>query len=287
MIMKRKDRLWVPIFLLTVLMSGARAEIPEGQMPQAWELGMEFYQTEYEEPGLMENEGVMSGLVGTYTYYRSYQWAKVEARYCFGQVDYSSRTTGSQTGIDDNLFELRGMIGYDFINPSYNFVDEDISCIPYIGVGYRYLNDNSSGTVTTTGHYGYERESNYFYSPVGIELTKYFPPGSLEPDRQWSLGGIIEYDIFWRGRQISHLSDADPSYSDPRNKQNDGYGVRGSLKVAMRSESLDCMFEPFVRYWHIGQSDDQDIFYANTIWGYGYEPKNNTTEIGCKFSLTF
>ena len=178
----------------------------------------------------------------------------------------------------DNLFdycaEIRGMAGYDF-----KFSD-DILLTPYFGIGYRYLNDDSSGKITSTGAAGYERESNYIYSPLGIECT-------LQTDDDWSIGITTEYDIFWQGRQISHLNDANSAYNQVKNTQNDGYGARGSLKLKKKSQKLDFTIEPFIRYWNIKKSNDSNVTYSGVIIGYGYEPKNNTTEYGVKFGLYF
>ncbi|MDD5347738.1 MAG: hypothetical protein PHT59_03900 [Candidatus Omnitrophica bacterium] len=46
-------------------------------------------------------------------------------------------------------------------------------------------------------------------------------------------------------------------------------------------------FEPFVRYWDIQCSKSQNIYYGGSVWGYGYEPDNRTTEIGARFALSF
>jgi len=146
--------------------------------------------------------------------------------------------------------------------------------------GYRYLNDDSSGKTTSTNAAGYERESNYIYSPIGLEAT-------YKMQNDWSIGASAEYDIFWWGRQNSHLSDANRGFADVENDQNEGYGVRGSLKLQKKGEKFDLILEPFIRYWNVAKSNDSNVTYAGVIVGYGYEPKNNTTEYGIKIGVKF
>jgi hypothetical protein len=52
-------------------------------------------------------------------------------------------------------------------------------------------------------------------------------------------------------------------------------------------EKVDLLIEPFVRYWNIDKSNDSNVTYSGVIVGYGYEPKNNTTEIGVNFGIKF
>lgn len=238
-----------------------------------FELGSEIYYFQYEEPSVMEDKGPFYGVTGSYAYHNKIMM-QLEGRFAYGQVDYSSANTGNLDNIDDYVFEIRGLLGYDYKTA------ETFTITPYAGFGYRYLNDDSSGMTTTTGALGYERESNYYYSPIGVEIMKKLHNG-------WSVGGIFEYDIFWQGRQKSNLSSAVAGYNDLSNDQNDGYGLRGSIKIKKSEKELDFIIEPFIRYWNIKQSDTTNVSYQGVIIGYGYEPKNNTTEIGIKLALDF
>jgi len=276
---------WISICVLVWPFSGFSAT-PAVVQRHTFEAGAEFYYMGYEEPGIMENTGFMSGLAGSYTYYRDYFVAKFDGRIASGKVDYKSTSTGSQKDIWDSAFEIRGVVGYDFLNPAFYFKEADFSCIPYVGFGYRYLNDDSSGRITTTGYLGYERESMYLYVPVGVTGTKYFLSEQTQ-EELWSLGGTLEWDFFCWGTQTSRLGDVNPAYSDIRNKQSEGFGVRGSLAFRNKTRQIDILFEPFFRYWHISQSDQKTVSYAGTIWGQGYEPKNSTKEIGCKLAFIF
>lgn len=134
----------------------------------------------------------MWGLLCSYTYHSdSNVMFGMGIGLSSGEVDYSSPGSGDLNNIPDFMAEFRFLLGADVPASEASFLT------PYTGIGYRYLNDDSSGMTSTTGASGYERESNYFYSPAGIEA--FYLPG------EWLVSGDdLEYDIFWRGKQISH-----------------------------------------------------------------------------------
>lgn len=233
----------------------------------------------YEEPGIMQEEGYMIGVVGAYTFR---DWLvresgngmfRADGRLSYGQVDYegqlSDDTPYNISDIDDYLFEMRGLVGYDVA------VQENTTLTPYVGAGYRYLNDDASFDPA-----GYEREANYFYSPIGLE---YF----YRMEGDWSVGFVVEYDLFWRGWQESHLSDAVPSLSDLENDQKDGYGLRGSIKFEKEAYNMDVCIEPYIIYWDIDESEETPVTLSGTIIGTGVEPENDSLEIGLKLALKF
>ena len=230
------------------------------------DLGTEISYIKYKEPSVMEEKGTMYGIVGSYTYHNKLM-LKVDGRFSYGQVDY--KNSGTLDNIDDYILEFRGLGGYDFS------VFTASTFTPYIGIGYRYLNDDMAGMITSTGAAGYERESNYIYSPIGIEIIT-----PLKND--WSIGVTTEYDIFWWGKQKSRLGSI-AGYYDIENDQKKGYGVRGSVKFQKKGEKLDFIIEPFVKYWKIKDSKTTTDPIGRT-W---IEPKNNSTEIGCRLAVKF
>jgi len=243
----------------------AQTELPK----HSADLGTEISYIKYKEPGVMEEKGMMYGIVGSYTYRPKFM-LRAEGRFAYGQVDY--KNSGTLDNIDDYILEFRGLGGYDFS------VFTASTLTPYIGIGYRYLNDDMTGT-TSTGALGYERESNYLYSPIGVEIIT-----PLKND--WSVGATLEYDYFWKGIQKSHLSDTGLGLGDIENDQNKGYGIRGSVKFQKKGEKLDFVIEPFIRYWNIKKSEDDYCSWYG-IPCVGWEPKNNSTEIGCKLAVKF
>jgi len=129
-------------------------------------LGTEISYIKYVEPSIMEETGMMYGIVGSYAYHNKLM-AKVEGKGSWGQVDYDGKlldgTKYTLDNINDYMLEFRGLVGYDIR------ISEWIFLTPYIGFGYRYLNDDASKDPA-----GYERESNYLYSPIGIEIINIF-----------------------------------------------------------------------------------------------------------------
>jgi len=239
----------------------------------SWDLGTFFSNITYEEPGLMKNEGSMYGLRGTYTYHKE-QMFRADMRIGRGKVDYTSKNTGSMKDIDDTLFEVRGLVGADVMKSKTS------ALTLYTGFGYRYLKNDSSDRRTSTGHYGYERESNYYYSPIGLEILG-------KGSKKWRIKTIIEYDYFWFGKQVSHLSDADPQYGDIESHQDYGYGYRASFELTRKFENSSLSVEPYYRYWDIDKSELNNLTYSGVIIGTGWEPENNTTEYGVILSYDF
>ncbi len=238
-----------------------------------FEFGYEISHIKYEEPDIMKEEGIMHGIKGSYTWNDLF-FLKVEGRVSYGKVDYSSQESGTMNNIDDYLVEMRLTTGYDIK------ILNEFSLIPYGGFGYRYLLDDSSGMVTSEGDYGYSRESNYLYIPVGINFTAEF-------SGKWSLGFTGEYDLFVAGRQVSYLSDVHHGYNDIVNKQKSGYGLRASMELKKRFNSISIGLSPFIRYWNIEESEHADLKWYGTKIGEAWEPKNNSTEYGLGIILIF
>lgn len=245
---------------------GAGSIFAEAELQKhTWELGPEISYITYKEPGVMREKGMMYGIDGSYTYHNKLM-LKADGRFSYGQVDY--KNTGTMNDIDDYMLEFRGLGGYDFSVLASSMLT------PYIGIGYRYLNDDMSGRTSSTGAAGYEREISYIYSPIGIEMTTAF--------ENWSIGAILEYDYFWDGTVKGHLGDV-PGYYDIENDQDEGYGIRGSINFKKKGEKIDFVIAPFIRYWNIKDSETTTDP-AGTSW---IEPKNNSTEFGIKFAAKF
>lgn len=247
-----------------------------GQLQRhSWEVGAILSKFTYEEPGLMKDEGFFYGIEGAYTFRNQKNlMIKVESRYSYGKVDYESAGSGTMDNINDYIFEIRGLAGHDFP------ISKISTITPYIGLSYRYLNDDSSGRLSSTGASGYERESNYYYMPIGMETVTELKSGLI-------LGMIIEFDYFWKGKQITHLSDVDPGYNNMKNNQNNGYGFRGSLKFLWKDEHNEYIVEPFIIYWNINDSEWDLITLDGLFYGYGLEPANETTEMGLNITIRF
>lgn len=259
-------------------MAGAAIVVNEERQEilSEFEAGPEISYINYEEPGVMEEKGAMYGIFGTYTARTPEKFVLgADGRFSFGQVDYDSNSTGSIDDIDDFLFEIRGTAGYDIA------VLESSRLTPYIGLGYRWLRDELGGQVSTTGALGYDRESNYLYLPIGLQTMTPLSSG-------WFIGLNAEFDVFLHGWQESELGDAIAGLDTLENEQDEGYGVRGSIKLAKAGDQFDFYVEPFIRYWNIKESETKAVTFSGTPVGLvGVEPKNNSTEIGARVGVHF
>lgn len=263
----------IAIVTVCIMFVGVKNSFAEQLQKHTWELGPEVSYIEYKEPELMKEKGLMYGIVGSYTYHDKLM-LKTEARFSSGQVDYSSPISGTVDDINDYILELRGLGGYDFP------VSETSFLTPYTGIGYRYLNDDMAGKISSIGAPGYERESNYIYSPIGVKFIADLKNG-------WSTGATAEYDIFWWGKQISHMSDVDPGCNDVRNRQTSGYGLRGSVELQKKVKTVAFAIEPFIRYWNIKESRHEDLTWYGAKIDELYEPKNHSTEYGINLIVRF
>ena len=167
------------------------------------------------------------------------------------------------------MLEFRALGGYDIYLLSKTF-----AMTPYIGAGYRYLNDNSHRKDAG----GYERKSNYIYSPIGFEFN-------IGLGNKWFIKEILEFDYFWWGRQKSYLSDADPGFNDPSNRQKQGYGFRGILAIRKQFKFVGFEFGPSIKYWNIRKSNKVILTYYGDPYAFGpivkvYEPRNSSLEFG-------
>lgn len=175
------------------------------------------------------------------------------------QVDYTSQSTGSIDGEDNNKQEIRALFG----------IKQSIFS-PYIGFGIRRLENDSEGMRSTTGHYGYNRVSKYYYLPIGLGID-------LISNDKINIKTKLEYDHLIAGRQTSDLTYL--GGQKIKNDQHDGNGYRFSLQFSVPvDKSISVFIEPFYEYWDIDDSD--------TYLGY-YEPKNTTEEFGMKVGIGF
>ncbi len=240
----------------------------------------------YHEPSLHVSEkGMMYGIDGSYTY-RPHEgnvfnseisnMYRLEGRFSYGKVDYngsfSDGTPYTFDGISDYLFEFRGLLGKDF------FINNGSTTLtPYLGGGYRSLFDTFSESPS-----GYNRRIQYLYIPTGFEVLTQLNDG-------WSIGGNLEYDFLAYGRVTSYLGEL--GLGDVSNNQKHGYGIRGSIKFIKKWDRINLIFEPFIRYWHIHNSDVQEstpfIYNGTQYVLVGLEPNNNSTEIGGKLGIEF
>lgn len=216
---------------------------------------------------LMEQHGGFVGLHLDYEAHRSDRWMwALQGAVQAGNLDYTSRDTGSEKGDEDWLIETRFLTGYDLAMGATVIT-------PYAGFGYRYLSDDSVGQHSTTGASGYLRKSNYQYMPLGAKV--------FEKIGAWQSIFTAEYDVFIVGDQYSYIGGGDPLH----NRQYGGYGWRTSWAFAKPLTNADAQWfiEPFYVYWHIRASEVN----CKPGLGCGIEPDNTTHQFGVRLGLQF
>ena len=240
-----------------------------------FQFGFETSYISYEEPDVdMTEKGPFFGIYGAFNWrpeeLRSWpiNVLHVDAHADYGVIKYKS-PSGVATNIDDYMLEPRLWIGHDFLLP------DAVRITPYVGIGYRFLYD----AFGDAGPGAYDRRSQYVYAPVGFELNYKAIPG-------WEIGLNAEYDIFIQGWQTSFLSDNNSFWPDITNKQKKGYGLRASIDIIKKMDKIDFLVSPYVRFWHIKESEYNTAANNYFIVG-GVEPENKSTEIGLKLGAQF
>ena len=228
--------------------------------------GIEFHSSlalssyRYEEPGLMQLKGQKAAIelqwVNTAP---SGQQLAIDVRGVFGPVDYSSQDSGSDTGEPDFYTDLRLLGGQ-----SIRWGSERLT--PYLGLGWRRLVNDSSGMTTSTGAVGYRRTSNYFYLPLGANLSF-----SIAGEARLEINA--EFDHLVSGTQKSELPG-----ETINNTQRRGRGWRFGFLYGNREWAIG----PFIQAWKIAKSNEVDCDNGTAIC---FEPANETREFGIRVQI--
>ncbi len=276
---------------------------PKGGRQFTFNMGLEYYLYKYKETvqgrGFMDYQGHFKGIFASMVYrpltLDSY-WSEfmdhlvLDARLAWADLNYH----GGMADMDGNFLggfnmndvpqvvtELRALAAKDFVYSIATFT-------PYLGLGYRFLKDDPTKTKSTFTFEGtdylvdgsYKRISQYYYLPIGLDVTKDFP-------NKWKIGLNTEFDYLIYGTQRSYISS--PLGTPTINPQWHGYGLRASMRLARDYEKYGLTFEPFIRYWNIEDSDFtpvEDCLPGELCHGI-LEPSNTTREIGAKIGMTF
>jgi hypothetical protein len=277
----------LPTFLLIKSLSMATAE-------HNFSIAYEMENYKYQEPGLMSLSGIKRGLCAQYVITRKdnpknntdlKSFFVLEGRYLTGNVDYDgSYQNGTPVkfyDIKDYYYEGR-LVGGGSIPLSAR-----IELAPYFGFAYRRLTNN----LGDVGFAGYDRISQYIYSPLGFK-TNY------KAGKGWTFSLKTELDLLWSGRQTSNMGVRDIyiknvgykkfNFGAVKNNQNNGYGYRLYGKIQKDFKRISLFMEPFIRGWHI--SDSETAYYVDTTKNYQIsiiEPENKTREAGIKAGIYF
>ena len=210
----------------------------------------EIYSYSYDEPNVMNKKSSLPFIgVGVQDFGQAGRSGLIyEARASYGETDYSSNGTGTVDGTPTYVYS--GEVSWLTSIKKYNI---------FAGLGYRYLYDDGGGVLTSTGHWGYDRKSEYVYAPIGV--IKY-----LEKSAYFK----AQYNHLLSGTQTSYMSVGGGSNYDWSATQKDGYGY--SLEYSPTGN-----YSFFGRYWRIDGSNLHNYLGQN-YW----EPPNDTLELGMK-----
>lgn len=193
-------------------------------------------------------------------YIKNNWYAESLVNVVLGRVDYSSAYSGESEGEQNVIFMLDNSIN--------NCISQTV-CTS-IGYTFRYLDNDSSSTVTSTGNSGYQRENFLHLVPIGIKYSR-----NLYHHRYSSVQVRSKFYHLLDGRQVSHLSRY--GCSDLKNKQNEGYGYEGSVRVYAADKKW--FYGASFQYWKIKASDIVSVpCGADTT--IGSEPENSTIMAG-------
>jgi hypothetical protein len=239
--------------------------------PHQFEVTPEIFAYSYKEwvkkKPFMSLNGPMFGLGGGYTYNFGKNFVKLSSRFAMGNTKYKSGGSGRMKNDPSWYLDSQALYGRHFD------LSSNVAISPYLGLGYRYLRNDTEGKYSTTGHYGYLRESQYLYIPIGSDLT-------IPIDSKLSFVANAEYDVFLKGLQKSYVYGKHRKSSV--NKQAKGYGLKAAAGLRWDLEKVAIEAKPFFRYWSIADSN-----VTCKAGRCGMEPKNKTKEAGLGISFKF
>jgi hypothetical protein len=237
------------------------------------QIGLTISGYRYDEPSIQVRTtatNVGAEYIGTYA--MDGNW------FALGQFDYANGPTrysgsGTASGIPQYYLNLKAAIGHDLAFDGF-------VVSPYIGIGYRFLNQSFGGVTTSTGAKGYDRKSTYFYLPIGV-IHRF-----AANNNQARIETTLEYDHLLSGNQYSALSQASPYISNQNNTQNAGYGIN----LAILYKQGDWGVGPYFKYWNIAnsQTNTSNVVVDGTRYTYTVkEPANISNELGIKLTYSF
>ena len=260
------------IFFLFIIIILHQASLSAAELGAKHEYGLSFLGSyEYEEPKLMhlrsgsqatddelENLGFLYNYKNAFiadSYLNEFEF---DASYQFLTQTYWSNGTGTMKDIDTEIYNLRALYGIQLSD----------KLMVKSGLGYRHLYHFWQNRISSTGHYGYDREQDYTYIPIIAELKMPIPELNLDGKLN------IEFDQIIEGNNTSYLGYLGGAYRDLSFKNSDGY----AWKVSYEGKRNDFTFEPYYEFMHIDDS---------TVTSGSHEPANTTKEIGLKITKAF
>lgn len=260
-----------PLLLIPLLFSGPAL---------AWDPGLEVAITHsptfnYREPGLMEQDGHLTGLAAHWTLaLQNDAFLRFSGALGAGRTDYDGATMDSGTAAtseaDDAVLEVGARIGARF--------SDELPLSGYAGIGWRYWDQDLQDGITEDGDpvAGYERYHQYLYLPLGLR----FAPAPTGGGLRWAFQAELR-PLLWgeAGADIPSLGSFRLSMD-----QGTGYALSARLEQALDHIHLEALFAELAwTYWDIERSE-----FAPTGGGqFVFEPANRTTEVSISLGVRF
>jgi len=213
-------------------------------------------------------------LWGAYASYR-FTWqdklfVQPELRILYGKHQYNrgqknNIANKTRHQIPSLLHESRLIVGGNM-----SLMNKNMTLSPYMGIGYRFKNDDSESVRTSQGHkLGFYRKSNYVYVPLGASVD-------YAINNTWSVSLKGEYDWIVKAWNYTRNKTIPKPAID---KQPNGYGLKGEASISYLYNKVKFSFSPYLNYWNIRNSKRSPDG--------GREPYNITLESGIKLGVTF
>lgn len=224
-------------------------------------------QWKYEEPGLMQDSGLLYGINYAFKDVSGSFYYEANLEYLMGKTEYDGAlNNGTPYVHDSNNRILMGQLwaGVQSDQGSFGF-------IPKVGILFRRLvdqDDEASGD--------YQRDQDYFAIPVGLDLI--FPTGT----GRLALTGFVT--LAFKGVNKTHFEDVGGA-NNPKFDQDDGRGFEAGISYLQGQWHGGF----FVRTWKVDDSDTELVtFPANPAFDGQYlEPENETLSFGFKGGVAF
>jgi len=289
------SRAWGLALTLGLVMPAAAIERDIRFENPRFQVGFLAQQMDYDESDAAEIENDFFGIQLIVTERLSQAWDGVFTLNYLNGADGDYEGTAARdllfpevgekikTDTDDEMAQVEMNLGYWFNDTLRGF----------IGLGYRYWTNDINGDISL------ERETDYFYMPMGFNVVGYFNSSTY-----WRLTG--QFNLLLAG-SAEMQSDNPAEYSPfeqattsaPFDDQADididgGYGwqISADLRHELKRGNMHIGVSPYIKYWDMDETDTDQVFIARDvnnepIYGRYMQNESDTTSIGAFFYLAF
>lgn len=255
----------------------------------SFEIDYEVSSYTYKEPHMdypISLKGTKQGFSAAYKKYNLWQteipnsnFILLEMRYMTGDNTYNGWLSSGGIYVPTEASNIKDYYWEGALKAGrLIYSKENFNIEGSLGIGYRNLRDH----LEDMGPGGYLRKSTYIYMPVDMAF-KY------QLNNRFNLALKTEFDFLVSAQQYSGPIVGYES-TGVYNSQEQGYGLRASLKLSATTNFAEFFIEPFWRYWHLQNSDEAEQYikiggtwYEQVV----YEPFNTTQEYGVKVGIKF